>query len=171
MNQDKPSKSLTSGVIKTKNFLAFGDPDALIFFLAITGIFWGFWLAAPWEVFKATTTFLLMDGTLLSEMAWGFLFMSVHLSKLFFWAKYHRTGVPSWSQVASSFAMFILWAMVAATVILTNWQSTATPVYTFFSLASIWTTSQRLVDINKRRRILTAQKVEDGLLDSEAKGE
>ncbi len=53
--------SVKIGVSDAKDFLALVDPNPLVFFLALAGLFWGFWLVMPWSEFANTTSFALLS--------------------------------------------------------------------------------------------------------------
>lgn len=136
----------------TKDTLSLGNPDALIFFMSVGTMFWGAWLMAPWNVFQATTNFVLLDGSLFPEFVWGFIFFVAGLLKFITWANHHFSGRVHMAHVIMNFVLFFLWGVVAGSVIMENWHSTGTPVYTFFSIASLWATSVRLAQLRVQKK-------------------
>ena len=125
---------------KALDIITFGNPDALVFFMGIGGFFWGLWLVLPWPTFASTPTFALLEY-MAPELFWGYLIMALCTFKIY---------VLLWSRnpnlkIVPNAIMAGYWFVCFLSFVMSNWQSTASVIYFFFFLSSVWVTYRRYV--------------------------
>lgn len=128
-------------IVKTRSLLVDGETDITAFWVSTGAIFWGLWLLT-FGSFEGTVTYSMLS-TLASERVWGSAIFSVGVLKylaLMF-------NVDLRFRVILDFLMFTLWTLVAISFMVGYWRGTATIVYTFFSLASLWIMTRRLAQL------------------------